>query len=517
MSTEEQAEEGWSVDAQERVLRELCKSKDWQVVMVYKDEGRTGTNTNRPGFQSMLRDAQSGKFDVIVVHKLDRFSRNLVDVLQNLHDMQKLGVTFVSATEANMDFTTPSGRMMLVMLAFFAEWYVENLRAETTKGKKERFDQGLYNGDLRFGYSKGADGKPELNGDANAVRLAYEWCAEGKTDAQIATMLNIAGYRTYRLISNRKKKADANTDSLLRRPWTKDSVAMLLRAGMFYLGHTEYIGEVEREKRSVAITRGERYEMKSQVRNNTHPAIITQEQYEQANAARSMRTNPGRLVPVVSPRIYLLGQGLARCSVCGEPLRCSNGGVHKDLQYYQCAVQFRGMSCSAPRAKFREELMCDSLNRLMNALALPNDWQVRVQQLMTSNSSPDEDDAKARIVELKEDLRRLNMQYQMRVIADEEYVPSVSAMKAELARLERQSSRVPLQMEHAGDIMISIQQSWQRADKAQRRDMLALLFEAVEVDVAAGAIVSVIPHPDFVPLMGQTGLIERDGRFYLRP
>ena len=46
-----------------------------------------------------------------------------------------------------MDFSTPAGLMNVVMLAFFAQWYVENLSAETTKGKRERFAQGLYNGD----------------------------------------------------------------------------------------------------------------------------------------------------------------------------------------------------------------------------------------------------------------------------------------------------------------------------------------------------------------------------------
>jgi len=123
VSTEEQAEEGWSVDAQERALRAFCVSKDWQVVNVFKDEGRTGTNTDRPGFQTMLRTARDRGFDTVVVHKLDRFSRNLEDVMRILGELEKWSVTFVSATEANMDFTTPYGRMML----FPSELFDHNL------------------------------------------------------------------------------------------------------------------------------------------------------------------------------------------------------------------------------------------------------------------------------------------------------------------------------------------------------------------------------------------------------
>ena len=238
VSTEEQAQEGWSIDAQERALRSFCQAKDWQVVDIFKDEGRTGTNTDRPGFQAMLQAARNRGFDTVVVHKLDRFSRNLEDVLHILGDLEKWSVTFVSATEANMDFTTPYGRMMLGVMGTMSQWYVDNLRNETTKGKKERFEQGLFNGDLRFGYSKDEDGRPVPNDDAEGVRRAYQWAAEGKTDAEIATLLNRDGYRTYRLVEDNKKKAAPDVDPKLRRPWTKDSVASLLRAGQFYLGNT---------------------------------------------------------------------------------------------------------------------------------------------------------------------------------------------------------------------------------------------------------------------------------------
>ena len=102
---------------------------------------RSGKTVHRPAFQQMLDDARQGQFDVLVCHKLDRFSRSLVDVLLTLDELQQCNVTFASASEP-IDFTTPIGCMMLVILAFFAEWYLQNLSAETTKGKRARFEAG---------------------------------------------------------------------------------------------------------------------------------------------------------------------------------------------------------------------------------------------------------------------------------------------------------------------------------------------------------------------------------------
>ena len=204
-SSDEQSD-GWSIEAQDKACRTFIAARpDWQLTgQPYIDEAWSGKTVNRPAFQQMMQDARSGQFDVLVCHKLDRFSRSLVDVLLTLDELQKYNVSFASATES-IDFTSPSGRMMLVMLAFFAEWYLQNLSAETTKGKQARWEAGYWNGDMRFGYSKAEAGeelkngmvkklyKPVPNDDARFVVKAYEMCAEGYLDQQIADELNRLG------------------------------------------------------------------------------------------------------------------------------------------------------------------------------------------------------------------------------------------------------------------------------------------------------------------------------------
>ncbi len=144
VSSEEQVE-GYSLDAQQRATAAYCLAHGWTLVHEYRDEGKsawTDDLAKRPSFAKMVADAEAGLIDVVVVHKLDRFSRNLMTTLETLQRLEACGVGFVSISES-MDFTTPIGKVILATLGAFAEYYSANLSAETRKGKRERKQQGL--------------------------------------------------------------------------------------------------------------------------------------------------------------------------------------------------------------------------------------------------------------------------------------------------------------------------------------------------------------------------------------
>jgi hypothetical protein len=144
----------------------------------------------------MVADAEAGLFDIVIVHKLDRFARNLRVTLDTRHRLQSAGVSFVSISE-NMDFSTPIGRVTLATLAAFAEYYSRNLSNETRKGKAERKAQGMYNGLLPFGIKKNDDGIAVPDPDTYpGLLLAFKLAAEGKSDRDVSEALNAAGYRT---------------------------------------------------------------------------------------------------------------------------------------------------------------------------------------------------------------------------------------------------------------------------------------------------------------------------------
>jgi len=91
VSTEEQASEGYSIDAQVGRCREYCEAQGWQIVEEYLEPGASARSAERPVFKQMLRDAEAGLFDVLVVHKLDRFSRSLRDTLNLMSDLCSWG------------------------------------------------------------------------------------------------------------------------------------------------------------------------------------------------------------------------------------------------------------------------------------------------------------------------------------------------------------------------------------------------------------------------------------------
>jgi len=128
VSSEEQVE-GYSIDAQLRAGRKLASDKGWTITAEYIDEGKSARSDDinkRPKFKEMLKAASNRQFDVLVIHKLDRFSRNLMVTLRSFEELAKNNVTFFSISE-QIDYTTPMGKVFLAMSGAFAQFYSDNL------------------------------------------------------------------------------------------------------------------------------------------------------------------------------------------------------------------------------------------------------------------------------------------------------------------------------------------------------------------------------------------------------
>jgi site-specific DNA recombinase len=285
VSSDEQVE-GYSLDAQTRAIRSYCEAHGWQIVREYSDEGvsaRTDDLKKRPAFTQLLADAEGGLFDVIVVHKLDRFARNLRVTLETLERLDRAGVAFVSISE-QMDFTSAIGKVILATLAAFAQYYSDNLSWETKKGKHERKAQGLYNGVLPFGVKKNKDGIPIPDPDTyEGLLLAMRLAADGKPDRDVADALNAAGYRS--------------TGNRGRNPFTKDTVRPIL-TNRFYLGE---------------LPDGEGGWI-----NGVHHPMFDEDLFDRVQFARAANRHASKQVPRIAQRYAL--SGLAVCGYCGGHL-----------------------------------------------------------------------------------------------------------------------------------------------------------------------------------------------------
>lgn len=123
VSSEEQID-GFSLDAQRRTLLDFCQSKGWRIADEYADEGKSARGDKiekRPAFKRMMEDAESGRIDVVIVHKIDRFSRNIGVTFNCLEMLARHGVSFVAVAQPDLDYTRPEGRLFMGMMATLAQ------------------------------------------------------------------------------------------------------------------------------------------------------------------------------------------------------------------------------------------------------------------------------------------------------------------------------------------------------------------------------------------------------------
>ena len=169
-----------SIDAQVRAMTAYCKQHNFTIVETYIDEAKSATTDRRPAFQQMITDSSAHTFNILLVHKLDRFARNRYDSAVYKRELKKNGVTVYSVLE-NLD-DSPESIMMEAVLEGMAEYYSQNLARETMKGLRENALQCKHTGGIApLGYDIDPDTrKLVINEDeARAVRIIFEMYGNG--------------------------------------------------------------------------------------------------------------------------------------------------------------------------------------------------------------------------------------------------------------------------------------------------------------------------------------------------
>ena len=177
-SSSSQREE--SIFAQLRAISEHCKRNNYTIVRTYIDEAKSATSTlNRNEFMRMIADSKKGDFDIVLVHKLDRFARNRYDSAIYQRELKKNGVKLYSVLE-NLD-DSPESVIMQSVLEGFAEYYSKNLGREVKKGMLENaLSCRTTGGCLPLGYDLDSEGHYIINEkEAEIVRLIYSMAAKG--------------------------------------------------------------------------------------------------------------------------------------------------------------------------------------------------------------------------------------------------------------------------------------------------------------------------------------------------
>jgi len=187
-----------SIDAQLRAIHKFANENGYQIVSEYIDRAKTGTNDRREEFQRMIRDSDDGDFEVVIVHKLDRFARKRYDSAIYRKALEENGVKLVSVLEQFTD--SPEGIIFVGMSEAMSEYYSANLSREVKKGQYENAIACKHTGGFApLGFRVNADLKYEINEEeAVHVRFIFQSILSGMNYSQIIEELNRRGVRTRR-------------------------------------------------------------------------------------------------------------------------------------------------------------------------------------------------------------------------------------------------------------------------------------------------------------------------------
>ncbi|VNU43749.1 site-specific recombinase/resolvase [Streptococcus pneumoniae] len=194
VSTTNQVEEGYSIDEQKDKLSSYCDIKDWNVYKVYTDGGFSGSNTDRPALESLIKDAKKRKFDTVLVYKLDRLSRSQKDTLHLIEDVFiKNGIEFLSLQE-NFDTSTPFGKAMIGLLSVFAQLEREQIKERMQLGKLGRAKSGksMMWAKTSYGYDYHKEtGTVTINpAQALTIKFIFESYLRGRSITKLRDDLN---------------------------------------------------------------------------------------------------------------------------------------------------------------------------------------------------------------------------------------------------------------------------------------------------------------------------------------
>lgn len=343
-SSDNQREE--SIDAQIRAITDFAMNNGYTIICTYVDEALSAKSDNRPRFLQMIDDAKTGKFDVILCHKLDRFARNRYDSAFYKKLLKENGVRLISVLE-NFD-DSPESIILESVLEGMAEYYSANLAREVMKGLKENALECKHTGGKPpFGYDIDDNKRYIINKkEAEAIKEIFDRTVRKETTGSIVQWLNSKGYRTkYGTLFN-----TGTINNIIRNEK--------------YMGTYVY-GKNKRIKEN-GIMKDILNNDVIRIENGIQP-IVTKETWNQANLIydeRMLRPGDG----ANAKEIYLLS-GIIKCGQCGKAMSGNKvySGRGKNLRItYRCSTRKKNGCCNAKeiRKDLVEDIVLTEIERI---------------------------------------------------------------------------------------------------------------------------------------------------------
>lgn len=362
-----------SIDAQLRAIEEYTNKNNIQIVKTFIDRAKSATSANRPEFQNMIKfcEADNTGISMVIVHKLDRFSRDKYDSAMYKQKLKVNGIRVVSVLENLND--SPESVILESVIEGMAQYYSANLAREVAKGQKENALKALHNGgDAPLGYDVEHDKTYTINEEeAQAVKIIFDMYVKGYSYSNIIDELNELGYKTKR---GNKFGKNSLHGILSNEKYT----------GVYVFNKTQRKGVNGKRNGHKQKSEDEIIKVEGGM-----PQIIDKETFNQAQEMMQRRKkSPGAHKATTT---YLL-TGIIRCGECGHAMQ---GNKRKDKYgndyiSYRCGCRKQKRDCKNREIKrdYLETFILQELEKnILNDDAIPVLSKALNEKLKESNDN----------------------------------------------------------------------------------------------------------------------------------
>ena len=301
VSTDDQRDNGYSIDSQLRMIKEYCEKNNYLIVDVYNDAGHSGKDLMRPEMQRLLKDIKSKKIDKLVAIKVDRLTRNNYDGFWLLNYCEEHDVKIELILEP-YDVSTANGEMIFGMNLVFGQRERKEIGARTKRAMEEMALSKIHPSKAPYGYIRNKEtGHLEIEPiEAQVVKEIFELCKKGHSTRNIASIMK------------------DNNAYLKQGKWRSDRVYKIL-TNSIYIGIFEY-GKYKRKPQDIL-----------RVNNYCEPIIDEQTwNVTRANLEKNKHSNYGEHIHLFT--------SIVKCPDCGGILSSTNSfknsGTEKEKVYY---------------------------------------------------------------------------------------------------------------------------------------------------------------------------------------
>ena len=444
---EAQSGESASIKNQRLMITNYCTQHGLNLVRTFVDDGWSGGNFERPGFQEMMRELEKGRADIVITKDLSRLGRDMVEASYYAEQYYpEHGIRYIAIAD---NFDTEHENIMAPFQFAMNEVYLRDGSRKVKDVLRTKREQGQYCACPPYGYKKEKGNKNHLVPDevtAPVVKRIFRQAANGDSSRRIALDLNQDGIippLKYRVLY-RDDFSEVGA-SRMSDIWNYTTVKRILK-NRVYLGHT-VLGRSRKvsvkSKKKVAIPKED-----WAVTENTHEALVTTEIFELAQENLGRGTSCYKAYDHVRKSIF---SGIAVCGKCGYSL-CSCGTVYKGERekywFLSCTHQRKEIANPCDGVRIRYADLVEVVRQELSYVISLSDDQIQAMAKEAIDREVSEDNlalkkvqrekAKARLAVIDKMISKLYLDNAEGRLADNRLEKMVADLEAESDQLSQQ-------------------------------------------------------------------------------